>query len=439
MAELCEACGWTAALVSMVCFGSCGVPLKMKSAQSVDPDPLVYQTYMTIMCFLTSFLVLAVPGTEFVWTPWGIVSALFWVPGGVSTIYAIKKAGLAVAVGIGNSFIVLVSFTWGIFIFQEDVKSRLHACLAVVIMCYGIVGMSYFSSPPEEKQMDSLDEMQSDSGDDCSDFDFDSDFDTESLVTVMTQDCESLQSSPPKSDKNTDDADAVKEKSGTKKKRKPKPLEIDTSKQSQSKKKNSGGLSERTKGILAAIFQGVWGGSIMVPMHWAGDATDGIAFTVSFGIGAMIITFLLWVMRYLLAVCQNGGSMEKATKQMPAFHLSKMLIPGAISGFLWNSGNVFSMISVTDLGEGVGYSVIQAGMLVSGLWGIFVFGEIVGNSRICKWFLSAIFAIAGILFLSYEHHAGEMMHNMDSTADSVDGIHATAQTGGTADASRWMI
>ena len=43
-------------------------------------------------------------------------------------------------------------------------------------------------------------------------------------------------------------------------------------------------------------------------------------------------------------------------------------------------------------------------MLISGLWGIFYFGEVQGGTIICKWFLSAIVAVIGIIVLSYEHH-----------------------------------
>jgi hypothetical protein len=32
----------------------------------------------------------------------------------IATVYAIKNAGLAIGIGVGSSFIVLVSFTWGV-------------------------------------------------------------------------------------------------------------------------------------------------------------------------------------------------------------------------------------------------------------------------------------------------------------------------------------
>jgi hypothetical protein len=103
------------------------------------------QSYKTLMCLLTSWLVLL--WEPFSYTPWGIVSGLFWVPGGVATVFAIKNAGLAIAIGVGGSCIVLVSFTWGILVFGEHVHSRIQACMAVALMLIGLVGMAYYSAP----------------------------------------------------------------------------------------------------------------------------------------------------------------------------------------------------------------------------------------------------------------------------------------------------
>ena len=80
------------------------------------------------------------------------VAGLFWVPGGVATVYAVKSAGLAIGIGIGSSFIVLVSFVWGIFVFGEQIHSRFWACFAVFLMILGLFGMSYYSSPVENNE-----------------------------------------------------------------------------------------------------------------------------------------------------------------------------------------------------------------------------------------------------------------------------------------------
>ena len=96
----CQACGWAAAACSMLAGGSFGVPIKSEAARSVDIDPLVFQSYKTFMCFATSWLILLwqpaaifnvgaggeqqqeqINNALFTFSPWGIVSGLFWVPG----------------------------------------------------------------------------------------------------------------------------------------------------------------------------------------------------------------------------------------------------------------------------------------------------------------------------------------------------------------------
>jgi len=59
------------------------------------------------------------------------VSACFWVPSGVAAIIGIKFAGLAVAMGTLSSFIVLVSFIWGMkhylaYFFGQLVPNNIH-------------------------------------------------------------------------------------------------------------------------------------------------------------------------------------------------------------------------------------------------------------------------------------------------------------------------
>jgi len=63
-------------------------------------------------------------------------------------------------------------------------------------------------------------------------------------------------------------------------------------------------------------------------------------------------------------------------------------------------------MSVEYLGEGVGYSITQSALIVSGLWGIFWFKEIVGSKYIISWFVGAFVCMVGIILLSYEHSDG---------------------------------
>lgn len=139
-----DACGYIAAFISLICLGSFGVPIKSDKANQVNIDPLAMQTYKSTMCFLLCWTVLLF-GVKFSFTPWGIVSGLFWVPGGTAVVYSIRNAGLAISIGLCSCLIILVSFTWGIFIFEEHVRSLHLACLAILLMVLGLWGMAYYS------------------------------------------------------------------------------------------------------------------------------------------------------------------------------------------------------------------------------------------------------------------------------------------------------
>ena len=156
--------GYVCALISTVCFGSFAVPVKLPSVVPLDVHPLAFQTYKTLMCCATSWISLVVPvyseggGDEEEWslvsfqyTPWGIVSGMFWVPGGVMAIYAVQNAGLAVAQGTWSSLIVVVSFVWGMLVFGERVKNVYLAGLGVLGLITGLVGMSVFSEGEKEQ------------------------------------------------------------------------------------------------------------------------------------------------------------------------------------------------------------------------------------------------------------------------------------------------
>mmetsp|Transcript_1581 Transcript_1581/g.2831 ORF Transcript_1581/g.2831 Transcript_1581/m.2831 type:complete len:383 (-) Transcript_1581:160-1308(-) len=371
-----DSCGWAAAVVAMLAFGSFGVPIKSDASNSVDIDPLVFQTYKTIMCFLTSWIVLLL-GQDFTFTPWGIVSGLCWVPGGVAFIYGVRNAGLAVIQGISATFIVLVSFIWGIFIFQEGVRSTLDATGAVGLMCIGLWGMSYYSSPEVLRH-----ELGPDSSTSNNENTEEENPSANNIGYLNVQQEDESQFE-----------DELQYPGNT--------TEIEV-KQLDYVDVYGYRICRRKMGLAAAVFNGVWGGSIMAPMHYSKGNTGGLGYVISFAIGASIVTLFLWIMRYAYHV-NRTGSFVKGFEALPSFHVRVMWLAGGTAGTLWSIGNICSMISVEYLGEGVGYSVVQSAMLVSGMWGIFWFKEVIGIVPRIQWLLAASITILSILWLSYEH------------------------------------
>lgn len=117
----------------------------------------------------------------------------------------------------------------------------------------------------------------------------------------------------------------------------------------------------------------------------------------------MVVTLLLWVARYLFNYFELGRDRIQAWDSLPSFHIRDMWIQGFLCGLLYSLGNFCSIISVSSLGQVVGFSFIQSSMFVSGIWGVCFFKEIQGTDRIIKWLIASIIAITGILLLSREH------------------------------------
>jgi len=162
-------------------------------------------------------------------------------------------------------------------------------------------------------------------------------------------------------------------------------------------------FTPRQKGISASIFNGVYGGSVLIPMHYAkNENVKGLQFVFSFAVGSSLVTLLIWFFLFCYhIICTKSFMM--GYRKLPSLHFrfrQGLILPGCTAGLLWSLGNVMSMICVNNLGEAIGYSVVQSSLLISGLWGIFYYKEVSGREVIAKWFLSATIAFVGILILS---------------------------------------
>lgn len=70
-------CGWIAAIISVLSFGSFGVPIRYCGHNA---HPMIMQSYKTFMCFITCWFIILL-NEKITFTYWGILSGIFWVPG----------------------------------------------------------------------------------------------------------------------------------------------------------------------------------------------------------------------------------------------------------------------------------------------------------------------------------------------------------------------
>lgn len=369
--------GWLAVLGAVIGYGTFGVPIKWKSVQAARVHPFVFQTYKSVWVFVTSWAILLVRPFAFTW--WGVASGLCWVPAGAAYVVAVEHIGIGITQAIVSSLIILVATLWGTIFFHEDLKNTGLAALAFCLLAAGVATMSYFSVPDENKSHP-VDEPLSISAE----ADRTEAIERLDAATVVAPLHEGLE------EHKTDIALQDSERDSP--------------------------LRNRSLGIAAAAFNGIWGGSVFVPMKIAAaqGAVTGADFVVSFGVGVALVTggiWLLWVIWALIFQCRKarrnswspyiglkGERKECASLGLPSLQFEVMALPGAIAGCLWSLGNFCAMIATSVLGEAVGYSSCQAAVMVSGLWGIFYFGEAPRGS--IYFGLGALVCTSGIVLLS---------------------------------------
>lgn len=415
-------CGYIAIVIASFCFGSFSAPMKSEAAKSVDIDPLVFQTYKTSV-YLAISLTLVLLGQDVTFTPWGIVSGLLWVPAGVMHVLAVRTAGMAIASGTCASITVLVSFAWGMFVFHERVRSIALTAFGIFLVISGMIGMSYFSSQTasttktkisvskkilelsESKHKSSFNRNKPEYGwkplstHSKSKLDLMDNFNNElEIVPLQTEDLERNISITIYEEGNTFKGKAksvVESGNGS--------VAMVQKLSTHLKNQYNLDISTRNLGFIIAVIGGIWGGSVMVPLHYVDSKSKGFNYVLSFAIGTSIVNILSWIIRFYYIWNTSSRNLRTAYLALPSFHIRTMLIPGACSGALYCCGNLASIVSVTYLGEGVGYSMTQSSMLVSGLWGIFWYREITDPLSIRGWLITATITLTGMMILCLSH------------------------------------
>ena len=105
--------------------------------QEADVDPMVYQIYMNVAIFVSSWTVLI--WHPLVLEPWAILSATLWVSASILSIFAVNHIGMSIAAGIWCGTSMITSFLWGVLVFEKEhpVKNLPLAILALGILILG--------------------------------------------------------------------------------------------------------------------------------------------------------------------------------------------------------------------------------------------------------------------------------------------------------------
>lgn len=270
-------------------------------------------------------------------------------------IYGIRNAGLAICVGVWSSCYVITSFIWGILIFKEEVKNVFHTGVAFTTLGIGLIGMSQYSKPqPPSRKPETQKEVD------------DTDADSEEGKTTIKRKTVGDESYPAPASGSLNPlelAALVEDDESNKYSSMDKPVD-------KGRVVLFGGrvaMTKRQLGVCGAMVNGLWGGLNLIPLHFAKrEGFGGAAYLVSYAVGSMIVNTMIWVVLFLFQLHKHRYNFRDAVDSLPDFHLDKLWAPGFLAGSLYSIANFGSILAVTYLGQGVGFSLCQVQILVSG-------------------------------------------------------------------------
>lgn len=357
-----SALGFALASFSAVFNGSFASAFKLPKVAAAGLDPLLFQLYVSLGVFLSSFLVIPflsynaaitgndAAGTALVFEPLGLAAGGLFVLAISFSFVAVDLIGVALGQGVWGGFAILISYLWGVMKFGDKVATPWLAVLALLLLAVGVLGIAF-----------------------C-----------EPLGKKLTK-SNSFQNLP--EDRNDVVSPAMPGAASPSQ-----PLGVGSFSVRDNSLNSADGATQSTSknwllGMFFAFCVGLSGGSILVPMHYVPDSSSGLAFVVSFGIGTMVSSPLVCL------VCFG------VKQKIPPLHLADTLWAGLLSGLIYNIGNVLQILAIPMIGFSLAGPLLQCALFVAGLWGIFVFKEIQGPA-VQVFFLAGAVLISGAVCLA---------------------------------------
>lgn len=151
--------------------------------------------------------------------------------------------------------------------------------------------------------------------------------------------------------------------------------------------------SPRLTGVLLAVAVSLQAGSCLVPVKFAPSSIE-IGYAVPFGVGTLVVA---------LAMCGFYSCVLVRVLELQPLRWDcspEVLLPCLGSGVLWNIGNMASIVvASSSLGLTIGYPLMQAALVVAGVWGIVLYKELKGIKPIALFLLSSSVISVGAVLL----------------------------------------
>ena len=362
------------AAVAAICNGSWSLTIKVKVVAEQQPSIAVFNLYWAIGFFVSSVLQLlsACAPADFAVNPIGILSGVILNSSIIFAFMSTQLLGVAVAAGIFCSIGVVTGFIWGTVILAQPTQSVLLCVVGIFLVLSsigGILSASKFNSRPGYQHG----------------------LIVEPLVenAVANGDGDSISQS----------VDGEERESGLPDVPRVSDLTIYSSSPT-SIRLSSGAIANKGAGTIFAVATGVCGGSYLVPSFYSTvDIYDNprllSSFIASLGIGVLLCACVTLIVFQFI-----GPKLEKRSSSVSAAPL-KVAMFGFIGGLVYLMSTVSAFQALyNNAAVAVVSTVLQTALLVNGLWGIVLFGELRGQG-IIVFFSSGLVMLTGAGLVAY--------------------------------------
>lgn len=378
------------------------------------PDPVIFNACLCVGCGLSSFAVIAFfPLLNHAQGPWpvgfspqGFLAGGMLVLATLFTFAAIPLIGLAKGTPTWCTFAILTAFSWGAMGPREPgpgapVKNMPLSILAMLLIVIGVLIINFASKISGALELPTSAEMPSAN-------------DQDMAVVISLPDDTAAQEARGRSwsklgEEEVEGLEGTVIGAATAQTARPRapsvakevvvvpPALADNSTAEPEKQPpdNSGNNFAKTVlGLLFAFGSGAFGGSILVPASYVSQELKGLPLLPSFGAGAVIVGILVTLTYWLFVKRQPLGNLRKELRL-------DVVWKGGAAGCIWNTGNICQIIAMDVMGMpyGIAAPIFQCALVVSGIWAIYFFHEVVNRKTIRVFWIGTLILLGGVVCL----------------------------------------
>jgi glucose uptake protein GlcU len=386
--------GFIFAIAAAICNGSYLVPFKSKSVTMLKVDPLVFQIYASMGIFVASWFLLAFlpfnphfidgSSTKFAFVPLALLSGCLVVLSMTFSFFATKKIGVALAQGIFGGLAIIVSYIWGLVLFNEKTTNPVLSVFGIVLIVLGVAAIGACKELsailvlklPSLAQHASASSTATAGATDRQDSKASVDIEVSGISLTAMENTVKNDDQEAKSEEFQNNVSLMTDKTHSDAPQRTTSLAIFLP--------PSIDRTDFIQGCIYAVLCGIVGGSSLVPLHYIPAEHTGFALFPALGVGALITAPVV-----LLCYCQVFKV------PYPAMGFDIGMYSGMLAGVIWTANSVLTIGAIPILGYSVAFPLVHCSVFISGLWGIYFFHEFDGFALSSLVFFSAGATVIG--------------------------------------------